>query len=352
MANEFKLQLAVDNFIDNLSSKRTTTQADLKELQSHLHDTTQTLTQQGLSEREAFEVAKLRLGTTEELSTEYEKVNGINMLNKEWVFIFIGICISILVWNILETLQCIVAYWTNSGHLTIISAACILSFVYLSVACSSIALFIKGRSITIFIKQHLLDRNVFVIGLLAGLAGVFCILPMSRFLGYNIYSKPGHLITDIVYENPLTEFIIRVTIPITIILSIFLSTQSVNKKLSWHTLFQSKSYLYLFLLGFGWEALAAMTGRMLLRGDWLGPIIFGLVYCIGIIALTKYNRNISLLKIFIFSSTAIYFEALWGYFNKDLSVGAAKLTSPFAWALAIAIVVGVFIGKKLSIAEK
>ena len=62
----------------SFQSKSEITEDNLKELEAHLLDEIDALTEKGLSEEEAFLVAKYRIGDKEELSKEFKKVNKFN----------------------------------------------------------------------------------------------------------------------------------------------------------------------------------------------------------------------------------------------------------------------------------
>jgi hypothetical protein len=316
-------------------------------LSTHLFDTVETLTKKGLSEEEAFEVAKIRLGKKDELVDEFQKVNGINMLNKEWVFVFIGVALCILIKNILETISIGIGYYYSLSKISLATASFLTSFAYLLIATLVIILFKRGNQFSLFFREKVFDKNGAIISVIATLIGLAYLIPVGKLWGNEAYRKYQDVYSQIVYSNPIAETIIRATIPTIIILSIFLSTQSVNKKISWQTIYKSDNYFYIFMLGFGLEALAALFSRMTFGGDWYSPIIFGLIYFFGVLGFLKYNSNNSYLKLITFIAFTTYFEITWGYFTSNLSPNMCTLKSPFAWAVIIAIILAFFTSKKM-----
>jgi hypothetical protein len=72
---EFNLELAVQEWRLVLAESPAVRRGDLDELESHLRDSVATLQAVGLSSREAFWVARTRLGPLDALAGEYVKVN-------------------------------------------------------------------------------------------------------------------------------------------------------------------------------------------------------------------------------------------------------------------------------------
>ena len=342
MDNKFQLSNAVNSFIASISSKGTLTAEDEKELSNHLYYSVETLAKNGLSDEEAFEVAKIRLGKKDEIAEEFQKVNGVNMLNKEWVFIFIGIGLAFTA-KLITFLPTIYAIKLVSEEIiSITTALIIVTSAYLFLILLTILFFKNGEKVTLFIKNNFLDKNSGITGIFLALLGTMSLLIengiFNRVISTEIYST-------ILYSNRFTETIIRGTIPALLVFSILLSTQSVTKKLGWKTLFSSNNYIYTFLLGFTIEIIAAIFSRMLFMDAWFSPIIFGIVYFVGVWCYLKYNKNNNWIHFALFIATPIFFEAIWGYFNSSLLSNIGTFKSPFAWAIIIAILAA-FIGSK------
>ncbi|MBX2930699.1 MAG: hypothetical protein KF781_01990 [Chitinophagaceae bacterium] len=346
MDSKFQLEYAINAFVQDIAEKGTVTALDEKELKSHLHETIQNLTTQQLTEEEAFVVAKLRMGNTEILAQEYKKVNGVNMLNKEWVFIFLGIALTIVAKTFLMFADYYITHQVFLNKLTISAGAYLLSACYLLLAFLAILLFIKGEVFTKFIKAKLLDNNVWAMALFVTFLGFITTIMYGNFIGSPF---KGYLDThiNVLYYNNFAEAILRGTVPVTVVLGLLFSTQSVNKKFGWGVVFTSNYYLYSFLLGFGAEFVAALFGRMLFtNGIIIESVFFGITYFICAYNFFKYNPTMNLLHFCLFISTSLFVECFWGYFNKDFAEGIGKLTAPFAWAFIIAVFLAFIAAKR------
>ena len=75
-STQFDLKDAIRQWRDSLAAAPACRPDDLDQLESHLRDSVMTLQTTGLSLREAFWVAKSRLGTNDQLSCEFAKVNA------------------------------------------------------------------------------------------------------------------------------------------------------------------------------------------------------------------------------------------------------------------------------------
>ena len=66
---------------------------NIEELESHLRDSMETLSEQGLSEKEAFLVARDRIGETAELTEEFSKENSFMVWGRRVLWMLMGIVI-------------------------------------------------------------------------------------------------------------------------------------------------------------------------------------------------------------------------------------------------------------------
>ncbi len=65
----------INKWRSNLAQSETLASSDIDELESHLHEEIENLTTLKLSDEEAFLIATHRLGSTDSLAEEYEKIN-------------------------------------------------------------------------------------------------------------------------------------------------------------------------------------------------------------------------------------------------------------------------------------
>ena len=71
----FNLNEQINRWRSNLAQSETLGNSDIDELESHLREEIENLTTLKLSEEDAFLIATHRLGSTESLAEEYEKIN-------------------------------------------------------------------------------------------------------------------------------------------------------------------------------------------------------------------------------------------------------------------------------------
>jgi len=71
----FDLNEQINKWRNGLAQSQTLDKADIDELESHLREEIGQLTALQLSDEEAFLIAAHRLGSTESLAVEYEKIN-------------------------------------------------------------------------------------------------------------------------------------------------------------------------------------------------------------------------------------------------------------------------------------
>lgn len=291
MEHKFETQSAVDAFLSEISSKGSLTAEDMKELKVHMNDSMQQLEVSGLTSEEAFVVAKLRLGNKEEISEEFKKVNGVNMLHKEWVFIFIGISLTVLFASLIQTANLFIGKFTSNGTINLHFAAYSLSIFYLMIGFLIILLFQKGKEIISFFNKYLFRQNILVVAVFAVIIGLLTFIPLYKFAGIQPTKDYYSILIQIKSVNRLIELIVTGTIPCTLIIVLLLSFRSVNNPVNAGTVFISSNYLYIFLLGLGVETTSALLSRMLFPGAWFSPVIFGCVLFFLTYLFVQYNRK-------------------------------------------------------------
>lgn len=291
MAKQFQLDTAINGLLHQVSAKGTLTSEDTRELKSHLHDTVESLIQTGLTDEEAFEVAKLRLGNKEELANEFEKINGTSLVNKEWVFLFIGIGFSIIIGNLLKFFQVIISYMHKSGKISSSVGTFLVSLPYLLLIILVIYIFKNGEKLVVFFKERFFTLNSFVIFIIAGITGLLSFTSIEVLLPLSLREGTFTSLYQITRENRISEMIILGTIPVTIGLAFYFSVQSISQKTGLHTLFKTNNYGHILLLSFGIEIIASMLSRGLFTNAWFGPIISGTIIFFALLAFIYYNKN-------------------------------------------------------------
>jgi hypothetical protein len=89
-STQFDLRDAIRQWRDSLAASPACRTDDLDQLESHLRDSVTTLQTTGLSLREAFWVAKSRLGTNDQLSCEFAKVNAAQIWSDRVLWMLMG----------------------------------------------------------------------------------------------------------------------------------------------------------------------------------------------------------------------------------------------------------------------
>lgn len=107
----FDLTAATEIWLDTLRQRGTLTDDDLRELQSHLIDAVETLKVNGLSEEEAFLVARLRLGSADALGEEFGKIQRPFAVQREPVLLILGALGFVILKNGLKAVSDFAAVW-------------------------------------------------------------------------------------------------------------------------------------------------------------------------------------------------------------------------------------------------
>jgi hypothetical protein len=87
----FDLNEQINRWRGNLAQSETLGSSDIDELESHLHEEIENLTTLKLSDEEAFLIATHRLGSTDSLAEEYEKINRVVKFRHRLFWIATGI---------------------------------------------------------------------------------------------------------------------------------------------------------------------------------------------------------------------------------------------------------------------
>lgn len=86
----FDIKESLNKWKQDLNHNQSLNISDVNELQLHLEDSMEELEEKGLSEEEAFWIARHRIGDTEVLSNEYAKVNRADIWKKRILWFISG----------------------------------------------------------------------------------------------------------------------------------------------------------------------------------------------------------------------------------------------------------------------
>lgn len=89
----FQLEIAIENWKQQLLQHQTMTAADMEELQIHLLEEMDALTATGLNQEEAFLIASRRIGNPNDISCEFAKINHVVIWKNRFFWMIIGILI-------------------------------------------------------------------------------------------------------------------------------------------------------------------------------------------------------------------------------------------------------------------
>jgi hypothetical protein len=275
MDQQFKTDYAVNELLAAIATRDTLTTEDVRELKAHLLDSIQQLEQTGLSPEEAFVVAKLRLGNKEMLAIEFEKVNGVSMLRKEWVFIFIGISLAVIFWNLFESSKVIFGRLVTNGSLSINQAAVLMVCFYLLSIYLMIRIFKNGPELVDFCRTYFFQKNNFAAAAFAILPALLIVKPIWTWFAGTPSIDVFDNMLEITRSHPVVELVVYGTVPITIFVATFLAARSVYKPITLEAILTSTSFIYVLLLGVVIETTSVLLSRAIFPGDVFSPAIFG-----------------------------------------------------------------------------
>ena len=90
-SQDFNSTSMIEDWVNRLKSEDSLTEADIVELESHLRDIMDDLTENGLSEEEAFIIASRRMGTILQWEEEYRQENNSILQTRKSVIILSGV---------------------------------------------------------------------------------------------------------------------------------------------------------------------------------------------------------------------------------------------------------------------
>lgn len=104
----FDLNRSIQHWRDALAQSPAIHQENLGELETHLRDSVDALASRGLTTEEAFLIASRRVGRTDDLGREFEKVNTGKVWQSRLLWVVVGMLVSML-WADLQG----AAYWVT-----------------------------------------------------------------------------------------------------------------------------------------------------------------------------------------------------------------------------------------------
>ena len=339
----FQLQYAVENWLSNLRNEGGFSPDDLVELKTHLLDSTADLQAKGLSSEEAFMISSHRLGDENEIAAEYKKVNKFISVRPGWVLMISGILLFLLGKSIWFCLNMLTISLFNYGYvspevalaLEVLKSGIILWIIYKIFNSEGLIKlftnnFYKNPVRFSFISVSFVGVLVFGFHTLKQYLMLW--LHVKGTLSNGFLSRPKyHLVEYSMWLVPIGFYIL--------LLYKLVKESNFDKRFSMPVTIARGNFLFFFLFGLGWEFLASVT-RLL--GRFYEPLfeaaVFGLIFFIGSYLVSRYAEKAVLVKLLIFSSSAIVFELAAGFFYPRLTMGTPL--SVFAYFLTAALVSG------------
>ncbi|MFW5831850.1 MAG: permease prefix domain 1-containing protein [Prolixibacteraceae bacterium] len=199
----FNLENEVDAWADKLKTKPNLTESDVEEMKSHLYDSVDALRDKGLNEKEAFVLARFRLGDSHELDEAYKEANQPVIQMRRSLLILAGVLVYFMAYYfILSTskLLAIVLLKTGTGGIESIEwVSRYLITWHFIVALFFAGLFFFEQKTILFLENAKLKPKLALLflGLTAFLAAADTVLfpEVKRNLGPSIPLK------DILYHH-------------------------------------------------------------------------------------------------------------------------------------------------------
>lgn len=345
-SSSFNLKQSIDIYVGLINKQGSITGSDQDELIGHLYDSVEALHKQGLSEEESFMIACKRIGKVETISEEYSKVNTSVKSNKVWTYIGIGIImfygVSSITSAAIKTLYfTIYRQYGTSG----ISVFLVTVIHLIFTLCIWSVVRYKSK-IGKYIEKQVDQRPLAFTGLscLPATLAILFLPALYRLMPDMSISYPLYKFSSGVIE--FTFYLSAISI-IGMFLSVVFSVKKLENSMI-KTLFQRPSIGFLILFGFTLELIAA-SNRALQADIMIEAMAFGIIYAAGAFIISYYNEVTNANKyILIAMSLGLILEVSVGI-SADLGRGNTYFTVYFATALIFGVLLGRFLGTRLSL---
>lgn len=342
----FNLQQSIDSYIGVIMNQGSITGSDAAELTAHLFDATDSLRSQGLSEEEAFLIARKRLGEEALLTDEYSKVNTSVKTNRIWAYMFIGVNVFFSVPTLsLGLLAASNLYFFKALGDSALGAS-IITVCHVLFCVLVWTVVINKRTISYFIEKQV-EVNPVRISCLSfiPLLAIFVIRTAFYSLDqFNILSR--YTLSSFGSSIPELSFYLVLLSMGAAGLCLLFSIDKIGR-LTLKSLFEKPSVIFLVLIGLLVEILAAST-RVIRMDNILGSaIIFGSVYMF-LSFLIAFNNSKSEVNKYLLITTilGLCLELAVGI-DADLDRGNTYNTAYYVSASIIFIIAGRYLGMRL-----
>ena len=343
--SNFNLKQAIDDYIGLIKNRGSLTSSDKDELTSHLHDSTEALIKQSLSEEESFIIACKRIGKVEVISDEYSKVNTSLRSSKVWAYLLTGFNLFYGIPTIVLTAISVLYFVIYKQHGTSVTAISMVTLIHILFITCLWSIVKYKRRISHYIEKRVEENPIHFI-ILTCIPLVISILftsPLHRLIPGISITYPVHK-----FNSSLTEFSFYLAAMsiIGVFLSLVFSINRVGSS-TLKTLFTRPSVLFLLSFGFAVELLAASTRGLYIDNIVIQATFFGLVY-MGASFLISYYNEVGSVNRYIIIATALglILEVSVGI-SADMGRGDTYFTAFFAAGLIAGVAIGRFLGTRL-----
>ena len=327
-SNQFQLEIAIEDYLQNLQVKGNYTPDDIMELKTHLLDEVDDLKKLQLDEEEAFMIARKRLGKEDILCNEYKKVNGNVFYNRDLFVMVLSIC-TFLLFSYLYTisqngLQYFAIYEAKN-----VFALGITNYIFQ-------ILIVTGFIYLVFNSKIYLNRISSLFSKSPANFSTLLIILMVTLYFIDLSSQKiliRHLSSDIIRER-YSQFTIdhdifiavKIILGSIVLVSILAAFVTSYKKVNFlDNIINNSGYLTLFCLGFFWDGVAA-SARMLNSFSYNSTLIsslgFGIIWFFGMLVFNIHIKLKILIRNLVFISFGFIMELTAGiWLNPHLRNG-------------------------------
>ena len=342
-STDFNLEQSIANHVQLIKGQGSTTSSDEAELTAHLHDACEDLLRNGLSEEEAFIIARRRLGDMEVLTEEYGKVNTTVNTNKVWAYLLIGASLIPVAWQLLTFgggyFYLTIYKYFGTSAVTVISAT-VFNVLLIGLVWYSVK---RKQNIARYLEDQVAKSPIQTVLLSLVPLVVIALVPsrikseISSATNYPVYMFQSDIAGFSLY---LLMFSLAAGF-----LSLVFSLKS-SKHISLKSLFVKPSTIFLLSFGLLIELLAASTRGIHIESILGRGFIFGLVYLAASFLIAYYNHKESLRYLLVFSLIGFVLEVSVGV-AADIARGDTIFTAYFASGLVLGVLAGAALGSRM-----
>ncbi|MFT3909881.1 MAG: hypothetical protein QM737_10680 [Ferruginibacter sp.] len=304
-AGNFNLQSEIKNYLNNLNLKSNLTHDDEAELEGHIYDGVITFQNKGLSTEEAFLIIIKRLGNTDTISEEYNKVNPFFVSNKIRSYSAMGLGLIISVGTILLFIYELINLYRENYLAQTSADMPVKALLYFGLCISVLSIFKWGKSFSLFLQKNIGQQPFLTASILFILPLISFLLQPSIIRFFDKSTVHGYFnfrefdTSYVPYINLNFYLLVAAVLFLAIVFfDISMKKQETPKKQS------SLMTPVIFLIFFSLCICAAAILVRYIPQSGLGlqnSIFLAIVYTIGSFSIAFYNKRNLWLKLFIFS---------------------------------------------------